>query len=234
MNPSSARSGTGRSALFDNLKVLLIFLVVFAHLLEARQGGELSNTLYLIIYSFHMPAFIFVSGWFSRRSTVKKTLTHILVPYLVFQVLYLLFAGQPIQFHSPYWILWYLFALLVWRLILPILRLWKPLAYLILPVSVALSLLGGYADWVGYPFSLSRILVFWPYFMLGYCLSGNQDVLEHLRSAGSRTVSLLAAVGCAGFLVVTRNTFQCTWMYGSTGYHAAGGTPELRLFLPGA
>lgn len=64
--PSPSRSG-----LFDNIKCLLIFLVVFGHMLEPQTGGGV-NFIYLNIYSFHMPAFIFVSGWFSRGQHPEK------------------------------------------------------------------------------------------------------------------------------------------------------------------
>src|SRR5699024_10159259 len=49
-----------RNAYFDNAKVILIFLVVFGHLIQPfiSASSEL-NTLYLCIYTFHMPAFIF-------------------------------------------------------------------------------------------------------------------------------------------------------------------------------
>lgn len=54
-----------RDARFDNLKGILIFLVVFGHLLEL-VGGPAAAWLYRLIYSFHMPAFVFCSGWFAR------------------------------------------------------------------------------------------------------------------------------------------------------------------------
>lgn len=46
----------------DNLKCFLILCVVIGHMLELVYAGG----GYRIIYSFHMPAFIFVSGYFAR------------------------------------------------------------------------------------------------------------------------------------------------------------------------
>ena len=224
---------SSRNGLFDNLKCLLIFLVVFGHMLEPQTGGGV-NFLYLNIYSFHMPAFIFVSGWFSRNSTWKKTVTKVLLPYLVFQVIYLLYAGLPVQFYSPYWILWYLFALFVWRLFLPLVRLRKPIASVLWPVAVVASLLCGYTDKVGYDFALSRVLVFLPYFLLGYCLAEHREgLLDKVRTLPSRILSLGAVLICAGFFYHARFVFQRQWTFGAFTYEFTGSSPKIRLLLLG-
>lgn len=43
---------------FDNAKGFLIFCVVLGHMLEGNLTG-VSKTLYILIYSFHMPFFVF-------------------------------------------------------------------------------------------------------------------------------------------------------------------------------
>lgn len=75
---------TERIYKFDNLKAVLIFLVVFGHFLELVEGHEL---LYLVIYSFHMPLFMFLSGYFARFDK-KKILEQLIYPYVMFQILY--------------------------------------------------------------------------------------------------------------------------------------------------
>ena len=83
---------TTRDYLFDNLKVLLIFLVVFGHLLEKYIDKDLFlRSIYIFIFMFHMPLFIYVSGYFSknfdkcRRNAIKD----LLVPYIVFNIIWL-------------------------------------------------------------------------------------------------------------------------------------------------
>ena len=78
-----------RDARFDNLKGILIFLVVFGHLLEL-VGGPAAAWLYRLIYSFHMPAFVFCSGWFAQFDAARF-FRRLLYPYLLYQTLYLLF-----------------------------------------------------------------------------------------------------------------------------------------------
>ena len=56
-----------RNNRMDNIKFFLIFCVVFGHMLELVDTG----VWYKIIYSFHMPAFIFVSGYFAQFNRKK-------------------------------------------------------------------------------------------------------------------------------------------------------------------
>lgn len=72
----------------DNIKAILIFLVVFGHMLELASARR----IYLIIYSFHMPAFIFVTGYYAKFKP-RKILLELIMPYILFQTLYLLFDG---------------------------------------------------------------------------------------------------------------------------------------------
>ena len=45
---------------YDNLRFLLIALVVLGHLLEIAVEFPQKEILYTLIYSFHMPAFLFL------------------------------------------------------------------------------------------------------------------------------------------------------------------------------
>ncbi|MFZ7944441.1 acyltransferase family protein, partial [Neobacillus sp. 19] len=56
-----------RSKYFDNAKFILIFLVVFGHLISPlKERDRILFTLYTVIFLFHMPAFIFISGYFAK------------------------------------------------------------------------------------------------------------------------------------------------------------------------
>ena len=59
----------GRIYLFDNIKFLAILLVVIGHainFLTETDGNMLEKSLFLTIYSIHMPLFIFISGLFLK------------------------------------------------------------------------------------------------------------------------------------------------------------------------
>ncbi len=57
-----------RDLRFDGLKSLLIFLVVLGHLTFKDYGIDLME----MIYSFHMPVFVFLSGYFTSLSSDKE------------------------------------------------------------------------------------------------------------------------------------------------------------------
>ena len=57
-----------RDYFFDNARAILIFLVVLGHLLQPYTSEDkFLQALYLLIYSFHMPTFLFISGYFAKN-----------------------------------------------------------------------------------------------------------------------------------------------------------------------
>ena len=229
----------------DNLRLLLIFLVVLGHTLE-QFDGTVRLWLLKIIYTFHMPAFLFLSGYFARFRP-KKLVTRLAVPYLVFQTLYSLF-GALVLYHtpvtvrmaSPYWIMWYLMAMLIYTLLLPFLDALEHRWLLVLAVSVLTALLAGYDGSVGYELSLSRVLVFLPFFAGGY-YGGKRALLTCLRARRDLRLPLTAA-GLAGIalqlLYLRLRPLQMAFFYGAMSYAStdAGGLLDrlaLGLFAVG-
>lgn len=85
-----------RVAYFDALKLLLIYLVVLGHFLVERSTsdyGGFHNFIASRIYSFHMPAFMALSGFFSaklltRKGDVLKRARQLLLPSLTLFILF--------------------------------------------------------------------------------------------------------------------------------------------------
>ena len=171
-----------RSTFWDNYKGILIFLVVFGHFIytyAANRPDTLAAELYTFIYSFHMPAFIFCSGYFSRsqRSRGKESLTQLLLYYLVFNTLMLVFAkvyrGTDFKFLGPYYSYWYILSLLAWRAIIGPLDKVKGL----LPLTILITLLMGYSKDFILELSIRRTIGFFPFFVAGYLV--NKEKLEN-------------------------------------------------------
>ena len=161
-----------RSSKYDNLKAVLIFLVVFGHLL-AITSGIAASLLNMVIYIFHMPAFVYVTGKFAKPK--KKKIIFFLLLYVVFQMLYTPFLQRfydpTIKFSliTPQWILWYLMATITYLLasyIIPSSPSLKQKKIGIF-ISFLISILVGFLPFVGLEFSLSRTLVFFPFFLMG-------------------------------------------------------------------
>lgn len=57
-----------RNAYWDNIKGLLIVLVVFTHILfQLQEKSQTINKIVDYTYMFHMPAFALISGYFGKK-----------------------------------------------------------------------------------------------------------------------------------------------------------------------
>ncbi|MFF3525411.1 MULTISPECIES: acyltransferase family protein [Streptomyces] len=200
------RSGPSgqRDAFLDNAKYLLIVLVAVAHSWEAVEGSRATKALYMFVYAFHMPAFIVICGYLSRNFTgrphqIKRLITGIAVPYVVFEVAYSLFKryaddtpDHAITLLDPYFLTWFLAALFIWRLTSP---LWRHLRYP-LPVALGIAALASLAPGIGDDLNLQRVLQFLPFFVLGLCLKP-----QHFEIVRRQEVRLLALPVLAGALL---------------------------------
>src|SRR5690348_2486217 len=230
--PRTARR-TDRYPALDNARFILIALVVVGHLIEQLvHTGPTADALYRWIYLFHMPAFVLISGALSSpvltRRRLVRIVTGLLLPYVLFQTLYpawdawLSGSGDWSQgYLTPYWLLWYLLSLACWRLMLPVFaRLKYPL-----PIAVAVALAAGAVSWIGYPFSLSRTLVFFPLFVLGFRLRARR--LQHLGGTAARKgLAVLVLAGTAAGAWFLRG-LDPQWLYASVDYGTLGVAPAV-------
>lgn len=168
-----------RDYLFDNYKVLLIILVVIGHFLEPfRDKSQIMNSIVITIYSFHMPAFIFISAYFSRKNNAIKLVKRILIPYLVFQIIdYLLWnyvfeIKSDFQLLNPQFSLWFLLSLFCWRLMIDkVIRIKG-----ILIISIVLGILVGFDSSIGSFGAIGRTIGFLPFFILGFTFNKDKFV----------------------------------------------------------
>lgn len=173
-----------RDYLFDNCKVLLILLVVIGHFIEpCYKNSDFLYVLKWFIVSFHMPAFIFISGYFSKRELSLGVLIHKLaIPYIVYEIMYYLLYTYVLHKKTglyllmPKFSLWYLLALFVWRAVTPYVK--KIPHYML--VTLAAGLLIGCSGMKDNFLSLPRILVFYPYFLAG--MNFERGILTRLRT----------------------------------------------------
>ena len=159
-----------RSAYYCNLKLGLLFLVILCHWIEPLIWTDPGlYRFYRLVYLFHMPLFVFLSGLFVNDSPgCIRQLRRMMPIYLICQS-----AAAALgltRWHTPWWILWYLLSLCCWLGISALLLGLKRGKWAILFLSIALSCLAGKVPWIGRPFSLSRTIVFFPYFWLGVLL----------------------------------------------------------------
>lgn len=80
-----------RDVFWDSLKFVLIFFVVYGHMIETYAPNDSFNrAMYNFIYTFHMPFFMYISGLFSQindRAKYRHGILMILETYSVFQLI---------------------------------------------------------------------------------------------------------------------------------------------------
>ena len=161
------------SYLIDNFKVLLIFLVVFNHIIAFNlvKVDTVVRYVWYAITIFHMPAFIFVSGYLSKKpQNALKNFKNLLIPYIL---------GYTLTWYSQIWlgrsvdyeilrptgtVMWYILALFIYRLTIEALGKIR----FIVPISIAIALWAGTRPEFTTFLSASRIVVFFPFFVAGY------------------------------------------------------------------
>ena len=166
---------------WDNMKFLLIFCVVIGHISEMYTGNYIwFKRLFLFIYVFHMPAFLLVSGLFSKK-TVKerrfKTIFSYLISYFVIKILrngihYVVYGKGSFSILSESGVAWYagvLFAYCIITILVEKVQ-WK----YALTCAVVLSCFAGYDSSIGDWLILSRIIVYYPFFLIGYLIDPNK------------------------------------------------------------
>jgi fucose 4-O-acetylase-like acetyltransferase len=173
VSPAVAPAPKTRDPWLDNAKMVLVTIVVVGHLMVLVPDGGEKNHAYDFIYYFHIPAFVLVTGYLSRtfrysRRHLLALVTTLVVPYIVIGWLMihwrvLLDEAPPglEWFQNPRWPMWYLAAVVMWRLVTPIFR-WHPLMVV---VAIAISLLGGLTNQE--LFDINRAMGFLPFFVIG-------------------------------------------------------------------
>ena len=175
------RRDSNRDLRFDGLKFVMIFLVVLGHLRYNDFGLRVGR----IIYSFHMPVFIFLSGYFTslcaseekQKKWIKKSFliyfiaqfTHwmlrIGLEFIADRIKDVPFDTSIISWKvliSPELALWYLVCLLYWRV-----AIWKGLQKIsdvkLVLISIVLAFFSGFIP-IDHDFAFQRAFAFFPFF----------------------------------------------------------------------
>lgn len=193
-----------RIAKFDNVKFFLIVLVVVGHFIDGAAGTSDHRTmraLFVFIYSFHMPLFVFLLGLFTKDMSLQscfdgsRAFFFIILGFLSKILISIshVVVGHAFSFRllSDGGIPWFMFAAAAFLMLAWLLR--NIEKRLVLIVSIVLGLMVGYDASIGDYLYLSRICVFFPFFWLGYCLSPS-DVLSFAQKRGVKILAVVVVV----------------------------------------
>lgn len=194
-----------RMPFFDNLKGILIMLVVIGHFFNGAVAANILPAWHIFdfIYAFHMPLFIFVSGVFCKSAYSPKTgfragtvLYYLALCWLMYLALWApqaaLGVAEPLNFLTvdasmP----WYLMALAIYCALTPLFSALKP-AFAI-GCAFAIAVLSGLVD-VGDTLSASRAITFLPFFLIGYYLHPRTILRCIAKLGGKLTLARVCAV----------------------------------------
>ncbi len=186
-----------RLSYIDSIKGFTMLLVILGHIADGYIGGGLYSTwnqavflawLYEILYSFHMPLFIMISGFLfgmtynsrnDRRQHLKRQIGNLTILYFVYSIVLILVksvleshVNQPLNLMDilllwgrtvkPYW---YLYVLILFYLTFSIPAVKKAPVRLLLPVTAVLCAVSGWVPvhW----FELHHYLYLLFFFYLG-------------------------------------------------------------------
>lgn len=205
----------GRLYFYDNAKFVLIFLVVLAHYLSPLTTVfPFCRVLWLAINTFHMPTFIFISGFFAksyisqdRTIKVQRTSTYVIL-FLAAQIAVSLFEWFVLGEHFRFSLtnarssLWFLQCLIIWHLVLPYVARFK--AAVAIPVATVVALYIGYETQCSNFMALSRVFVHFPFFLCGYYCS--QTTIDRLFTWKARLPLLLGSAAVVAMYAVFPKT----------------------------
>lgn len=231
-----------RVFLYDNLKFILMLLVVIGHFaMMYVETSEFFLKMVVFIYFFHMPAFIFISGLFSKRAvndkdTTIKRVRYFLIIYVVLKILfclqvYLLQHKFELNLLVADSLPWFMLLMAYFYGITYLLR--DVDGKLVLVISITLGCVAGYFDFINDFLCLSRTIVYYPFFYLGYLMDRN-EIVEKTELPLARIIGAVVIIGFAYLcffqrdLVWTVNPlFSARRPFSALTYPATGGLQRL-------
>lgn len=203
INNSLEVANKSRNYWLDNAKFLLILLVVVGHFISGFGNYRSIKYIYTFIYLFHMPLFIFITGFFSKKTEKSKNkIIGFIILYLIMQIIELIITKSNFTIVKPSWALWYLQSVIIYNLILPLINKDKPVYSLI--ISLVLGLVIGFDNNATTVASLSRTFVMLPFFIMGYLC--NDELISKLKNKRNIIASIVILMVVSVLLIYIMET----------------------------
>lgn len=195
-----------RNAYFDNVKFVMIVLMVVGHFVDAfTASSDMCKSAYMFIYSFHMPVFLFISGLFYRmKDTRKKVLFYSFIGFAtkMYLALCCILCKQKTGFFllSDVGVPWFMFVLAIYQILMWLFRDVHKIGLLIF--SIILACFTGFDNSIRDYLYLSRVVVFFPFYLLGTMISSEQFSNFKKKRSLILMPMVILIIGCALYLSV--------------------------------
>ena len=177
-------------------------------------------------YLFHMPAFVFLAGVTinTKDKSQGSFLTNsdnLVIPLVImvfaYEAFHLALYQKPsvyLQNAAPYWHLWFLLSLIIWKYFLPVIVKFQNRV----TISIVIALMIGLSAHFGYFLNISRTLYFLPLFLLGVAISP-PSLLEQLKRIPVNLALIFVSLAiCVSWIYSADIPIKA--LYGSTPYAA--------------
>ncbi len=196
-----------RVAKWDNAKFFLMYCVVLGHFLNSIQlDSHFFHAVHLYIYIFHMPAFLFLSGLFSKKAVNERRFDKA-ASYLLLYIFMMIFSavvysfinGEATTFNlfSTGGVPWFALAVFIYYIVTMAVRKWNH--GLVLCLALVLGIMAGYETNLGNFLVGMRAFSFYIFFYLGY-LCPVDKLLEITRKKALKVwaaiILVVVFVGC--------------------------------------
>lgn len=218
-----------RDNVFDNLKAILIILVVFGHIITFLGLGGTFIRVDILIYSFHMPLFIFITGYFCKNfEKIEEKNIKTFITFIIFNTIYTVtfYEVDIINIFAPIHAYWYLLSMFLWKdLTKYVIKFKYPIILLIL-----LSLYVGTIAEINRTFSISRTICFFPFFVMGYFM--NEEKVKKIRNISRKvTMPILILTLTLTYIFFTNNGYFLELFQNAQSYHTTGVSNRFGLFI---
>lgn len=200
-----------RNLKLDNFRGILIFLVVFSHLLFSYTYYNSNEVMLVVkfIYSFHMSLFFIISGLLSKKVN-NKNLFKLLLLFFMMDLSFIIFDfvkyGNFDLFSIKY-SSWYLLYLFSYRMLVNS-KLFKKFINkyekILLILSFGIMILSGFID-----SCVGRLFYFFYFFLFGYVLNLDKIKLAFYKGIRGIVICLLFS-----FLIVSIIPFNLNFFMG--------------------
>lgn len=162
-------------------------------------GGRVEKATFNFIYSFHMPLFVFISGYFTRPGEISaksfRSAFHFLSLFIIFNLLMWMVHKLPVNYRTiltPQYAMWYLLSMFYWRLgVIFIKKKWLTVRNLL--VVTLFSALIGFVPFIGEMFSFNRTVCFFCFFVAGM-MCRDSDFFKRIGNIPLGILLLLSVV----------------------------------------
>ncbi|NLF06088.1 MAG: hypothetical protein GX593_13970, partial [Actinomycetales bacterium] len=211
----------------DTVRFVVVTLVVVGHFVESfAQPGDAVDAFLTSTWALRVPLLVVTAGYFSSAAlpterSVRRMLQSVVLVYVIFDVaqrvqILALTGDLNRELARPVFGMWFLASLVTWRVLLPYLVRVRWFG----AIAVLASLGVGFAGGIGYAMSLSRTIVFLPFFLLGWWVR-ERGLRALLVTARVRWAAAMVLAGGLAAGVLARDAVSLRLLRGAQAYEYA-------------